>query len=285
MMKKDRRSSSAPSSESRRPGRVRGGPAPRAERALAAAERAPASLSPSALHHLGSRLGYQPRRLDLLRQALTHKSAQQEVGLPSNERLEFLGDAVLGQAIASYLYRSYGEMAEGELTKFKAVAVSEPVLAKVARELDLGRYLILSKGEEQSGGRSRDSILADTLEALFAAIYLDRGVMAARRAILRVMAEPLRAIERAEHELDHKTLLQERVQELHRTPPTYRLVDQSGPDHDRTFVAEVRLGSAVLGRGVGKTKKQAEQAAARHALESDWRARLQARETSGSGAR
>jgi ribonuclease-3 len=203
---------------------------------------------------------------ELLRQALTHKSAEQELGLPSNERLEFLGDAVLGLTISAHLYRRHPEYSEGELTKLKAVAVSEPVLAKVADEIDLGRYLILSRGEEQSGGRGRVSILADALEAVFAAVYLDRGMAIARRLILTLLDESLGTIERAEHELDYKTLLQEKIQELHRTPPTYRLVDQSGPDHDRTFVAEVRVAGTVLGKGVGKSKKQAEQAAARQAL-------------------
>jgi len=218
---------------------------------------------------LARRLGVQPRRPELLRQALTHKSAEQEVGLPSNERLEFLGDAVLGLAIALHLYRSRPDQAEGELTKLKAVAVSESVLARVAHELRLGEYLILSRGEEQSGGRNRPSILADALEAVFAAVFLDRGMRAARRVILDLLAEHLLAIERAEHGVDHKTLLQEKVQEIHHTTPTYRVVDQSGPDHDRTFVAEVHVAGRVLGRGVGKSKKQAEQAAAREALAQD----------------
>jgi len=215
---------------------------------------------------LAARIRVKMRRPELLRQALTHKSAQQEVGLPSNERLEFLGDAVLGATIAAHLYLSHPELAEGELTKLKAVAVSESVLAQVARELDLGRYLTMARGEEQSGGRSRASILADALEAVFGAIYLDRGMAVARRVILKLLEERLQAIERAEHELDYKTLLQERIQGVHRVPPTYRVVSQSGPDHDRTFVAEVRAEGEVLGRGAGKSKKQAEQAAAREAL-------------------
>jgi ribonuclease-3 len=222
--------------------------------------------TPASPEQFAKHLGIELHRPDLLRQALTHKSAQQEIGLPSNERLEFLGDAVLGLTVAAHLYRAHPDLAEGELTKLKAVAVSESVLAKVASELDLGRYLILSRGEEQSGGRKRVSILADGLEAVFAAVYLDRGMAIARRLILGLLEERLHQIERAEHELDHKTLLQEKIQELHRTPPTYRLVDQSGPDHDRTFVAEVRVAGQVLGRGVGKSKKAAEQAAARQAL-------------------
>jgi ribonuclease-3 len=205
-------------------------------------------------------------RPELLRQAITHKSAEQELNLPANERLEFLGDAVLDVVVAEHLYRAHPDLAEGDLTKLKAVAVSEPVLAAVARELDLGRYLLLARGEELTGGRDRNSILADSLEAVIAAIYLDRGLRATRKLILRLLAHHLEAIERHEHQLDHKTLLQEKVQEVHRVPPTYRVVSQSGPDHDRTFVAEVRVAGKVLGQGRGKSKKQAEQAAAREAL-------------------
>jgi ribonuclease-3 len=217
---------------------------------------------------LAQLLGVELRRPEYLRQALVHKSAQQEMSLAPNERLEFLGDAVLGLVVAGSLYRAHPELTEGELTKVKAVAVSEPVLAKVARDLGLGAYLVLAKGEEQSGGRNRASILADALEAVIAAIYLDRGMTVARNMILSLLEEHVRAIERSEHELDYKTLLQERIQELHRKPPSYHVVSESGPDHDRTFVAEVRLSGRMLGRGTGKSKKQAEQAAAHDALES-----------------
>lgn len=213
-----------------------------------------------------ARIGVQPRRPELLRKALTHKSAEQELNVPANERLEFLGDAVLGLAVASHLFRSHPDLAEGDLTKVKAVAVSETILADVARELDLGSYLLLSRGEEQSGGRNRPSILADALEAVFGAVYLDRGFRTCRALILRLLDEHIQTIEREEHELDYKTLLQERIQELHRTPPSYRVISETGPDHDRTFVAQVRLGRRVLGTGSGKSKKQAEQAAAREAL-------------------
>jgi ribonuclease-3 len=215
---------------------------------------------------LAKRLGIELRRPELMQQALRHKSAQQELSLPSNERLEFLGDAVLGLTIAAYLYRARPDLAEGELTKVKAVAVSEPMLAKIARELNLGAYLVLAKGEEQSGGRKRSSILADALEAVIAAIYLDRGKTLARKVIIELFSDHLAAIERAEHELDYKTVLQEKIQELHRRPPSYHVVGESGPDHDRTFVAEARLAGRVLGKGTGKSKKQAEQAAARAAL-------------------
>ncbi len=215
---------------------------------------------------LAEKLGLTLKRPELMQQALRHKSAQQEPEALSNERLEFLGDAVLGLTIAGYLYRTHPDLPEGQLTKVKAVAVSEMMLARVARELQLGEYLILAKGEEQSGGRNRSSILADALEAVIAAVYLDRGLTAARRVILSLFGEPLHIIERSEHEQDHKTLLQEKIQGLHRKPPSYFVVSESGPDHDRTFVAEVRLSGKALGRGSGKSKKQAEQSAARDAL-------------------
>jgi len=229
----------------------------------------PPATKPRDLRSLIARLGLAPHRPALLRQALTHRSAQQELSLPSNERLEFLGDAVLGLVIAERLYRSRPELTEGELTKVKAIAVSEPVLARVARELNLGRYLILSRGEQQTGGRDRSSLLADAFEALVAAVYLDRGLRTARSLILRLLRDHLQAIERREYEPDYKTLLQEKIQELHRTTPTYRVVSETGPDHDRTFVAEVRLAGRLLGRGSGKSKKQAEQAAAQDALAAD----------------
>jgi len=237
----------------------------RARKPTSAAPTRPSSHAGEA-RRLAARIGFEPRRPALLHRALTHRSAQQEFDLPSNERLEFLGDAVLGLTVATYFYRAHPDLPEGDLTKFKAVAVSESVLAEVARKLGLGRYLILSRGEEQSGGRDRTSILADALEAIFGAVYLDRGMTAARQVILRLLGDHFRAIERREHEPDYKTLLQEKIQEFHRAPPTYRMIKESGPDHDRTFVAEVRIGSRVLGRGVGKSKKQAEQAAASEAF-------------------
>jgi ribonuclease-3 len=253
------------------PKRLSKGRAPaRKRRSSTAAGRRPRSrrIQPGDAEAFASRVGVKPRKPHLMRQALTHKSAEPELGLPANERLEFLGDAVLGLVVAERLYRSHPDLAEGDLTKLKAVAVSEPILAETAREVQLGRYLILSRGEEQTGGRARTSILADTLEAVFAAVYLDRGFRAARDLILSLLSSHLAAIERHEYELDYKTLLQEKIQEVHRRPPTYRVVSQSGPDHDRTFVAEVRVGERVLGRGTGKSKKQAEQAAARDTLAS-----------------
>jgi len=224
---------------------------------------------PGDVNALAAKLGIEPKRPKFLKQSLTHKSAEQELNLPPNERLEFLGDSVLDLVLAEHLYRSHPDQREGELTKLKAVAVSETVLADVARELDIGRFLILARGEEQTGGRHRNSILADAMEAIFAAVYLDRGYRIVRELILRLLMGRLEAIERQEYEPDYKTILQERIQGIHRAPPTYCVISQSGLDHDRTFVAEVRIGEKVLGSGTGKSKKQAEQDAARDALLSD----------------
>lgn len=232
-------------------------------RGLRAASRGKAPGDVAALMQV---LQITPHREALYRQALTHKSAETELELPANERLEFLGDAVLALALAEHVYRKYPELAEGELTKLRSVAVSEPILAQIARELGLGRFLLMARGEEQSGARDRNSMLSDAIEAIFAAVYLDRGFQAARSFILRLLGPHVEAIQRQEYEPDHKTSLQEKIQELHRVAPTYRLVSQAGPDHDRTFVAEARVGKTVLGRGEGKSKKQAEQAAARDAL-------------------
>ncbi len=229
------------------------------------------------LQELQRRLGVAFRRPRLLAQALVHRSYRpegeshggrgQELAPTSNERLEFLGDAVLGQVVAEHLYRDFPGWSEGELTKLKAAVVSEIALSEVARRLSLGRFLVMAKGEEQSGGRERPSLLSDALEAIIGATYLDRGLRAARELVLRVLAEPMRALERDKHRRDYKTLLQELTQERHKLPPVYRVVAEQGPDHDKTFVVEVRFRRHLLGEGAGKSKKQAEQKAAKTALE------------------
>ncbi|OFX14498.1 MAG: ribonuclease III [Armatimonadetes bacterium RBG_16_58_9] len=205
----------------------------------------------------------------LLRQALTHRSYLGESAQAmSNERLEFLGDSVLGIVVAEYLYTQFSDRAEGELAKAKAVAVSEPVLGESARSLGLSDMILMSAGEEASGGRSRLSILADTFEALIAVIYLDCGMDAARQFILRALESILIDIEREEHIRDYKSLLQEHTQGIHKKAPSYEVMDELGADHDKTFTVQVKLDDRVLGSGEGKSKKQAEQAAALQALES-----------------
>ena len=205
----------------------------------------------------------------LLQQALTHRSYLGEPAeAMSNERLEFLGDSVLGIVVAEYLYTQFPDRPEGELAKAKAVAVSEPVLAESAKNLGLSDMILMSSGEQASGGRKRLSILSDTFEAIIALIYLDCGMDAARQFILRALESILVDIEREEHIRDYKSLLQEHTQGTHKKAPTYVVTGELGADHDKTFNVEVKLNNRVLGSGEGKSKKQAEQAAALEALET-----------------
>lgn len=204
----------------------------------------------------------------LLQQALTHRSYLGEAAeAMSNERLEFLGDSVLGMVVAEYLYTQFPDRTEGDLAKAKAVAVSEPVLAESAKSLGLADMILMSSGEEASGGRKRLSILSDAFEALVAVIYLDCGMDAARQFVLRALESILVDIERKEHIRDYKSLLQEHTQGIYKRAPKYVVVAETGADHDKTFSVEVSLDDVVMGRGEGKSKKQAEQAAALQALE------------------
>jgi len=205
----------------------------------------------------------------LLMQALVHRSylhEHPESVLPSNERLEFLGDAVLGLVIASHLYHRYPEMDEGELTALRAAVVKAATLARVASQLGLGQHILMGKGEESSGGRSRAALLAGAFEALVGAIMIDQGLDAAQDFAIRHLAPILDEIVRAELHRDDKSRLQELTQGLLGLTPTYRVVEVSGPDHDRLFTVEVWSGQQALGRGRGRSKREAEQAAARDAL-------------------
>lgn len=201
----------------------------------------------------------------LLRQALTHSSYANEKHmrkLSDNERLEFLGDAVLEIVSSDFLYRSYRELPEGELTKLRASIVCEPTLAICAKELHLGDYLLLGRGEEQTGGRERKSILSDALEAVIGAIYLDGGFANAKEFVSKFI---LTDIEHKQLFYDSKTILQEVVQGEHGCL-AYLLTDESGPDHNKSFTVEVRIGDRCVGTGSGHTKKAAEQEAAYRAL-------------------
>jgi ribonuclease-3 len=203
-----------------------------------------------------------------LQHALAHRSwcGEQEGGAPSNERLEFLGDAVLGLIVAGYTYERFPDFAEGKLAKVRSAVVNARVLAEVAGRLDVGEVLLLGRGEEASGGRTKASILADAFEAILGAVYLDAGWEAARQLVLRELAE---AIERAGEEpddFDHKSRLQEKAVRDGDGTPRYVVVG-SGPDHDRAYVAEVFLGGTLWGTGEGSSKKDAEQQAARAAWE------------------
>lgn len=180
----------------------------------------------------------------------------------SNERLEFLGDSVLSAIVAQHLYETYPTEDEGRLSKRKAALVSRASLAQWAEELELGSYLILGPGEEASGGRARPSILSDALEAVLGAIFLDGGFDAARKTVRIWIADGVRGFE----ETDFKSRFQEMMQKRYRVPPQYEIVSQSGPEHDKTFVVKVKMEKDVLGQGRGKSKKEAEQDAARDAI-------------------
>ena len=219
------------------------------------------------MESLENKLGYRFRNRDLLGEALNHSSYANEHrgGLGSNERLEFLGDSVLGFVSAEYLFRLHADLPEGDLTRMRAALVCEQSLYEVAKMLDLGSYLKLGRGEEAGGGRKRQSILADAVEAVFAAVYLDGGIEKARELIVRVLLSRAPA---AEERKDYKTTLQEVVQRRSGQVLTYHMVAQSGPDHNKKFLFEVRLNDRPVGRGEGRSKKEAEQAAARDALEN-----------------
>ena len=217
---------------------------------------------------LAERLGHTFGDLSLLQHALAHRSwcGEQEGGAPSNERLEFLGDAVLGLIVAGHTYERFPDFAEGKLAKVRSAVVNARVLAEVARRLGVGDVLLLGRGEQGSGGRTKASILADAFEAILGAVYLDAGWQASRELVLRELGE---AIERAGEEpddFDHKSRLQEKAVRDGEGTPRYVVVG-SGPDHDRTYVAEVLLGGTVRGTGEGRSKKDAEQAAALAAWE------------------
>jgi ribonuclease III len=214
---------------------------------------------------LAEHLGWQVQDHDLFTQALAHRSwCAEHPGQEPNERLEFLGDAVLGLIVTDYLFRTYPELPEGELAKARAAVVNSVSLASTARELQLGDALLLGKGEDGSGGRRKSSILADAMEALIGAIYLDAGYGAADRIVLHLLEERLRESAKGPGEEDYKTRLQELCAQTFDELPVYRITD-TGPDHAKIFAAEVLVGGRSGGRGEGRSKKQAEQMAARHA--------------------
>ena len=217
---------------------------------------------------LEEKLGYQFRDRRLLENALTHSSFANEHhmgAVGSNERREFLGDSGLGMVVADDLFHRYSRLPEGDLTRLRAQLVCEASLARVARELELGSYLRLGKGEEGCGGRERPSIIADAVEAVLAAVYLDSGsIREPRRIIRRFILEHME--EAREASRDHKTHLQELVQRHSGQVLSYHLIGQSGPDHNKSFEMEVRLNGETVGTGTGRSKKEAEQMAARAAI-------------------
>lgn len=217
---------------------------------------------------LESKLGYQFKNRKLLDHALTHSSYANEHHLgsvSSNERLEFLGDSVLGMIVADHLYRTFPDLPEGDLTRIRANLVCEGSLVLVAKEWELGRYLKLGKGENACGGRERPSILADAVEAVLAAVFLDGGLPYDRDIIQRFLLDRMEQVNRASR--DHKTYLQELVQRKSGQVLHYELIGESGPDHNKTFQMQVSLNGRPIGQGSGHSKKEAEQAAANAAIE------------------
>ena len=221
------------------------------------------------MRELEKKLNYTFRDPGLLGEALSHSSYANEhrsAGLRSNERLEFLGDSVLGFVTAEFLFLQHPDLPEGDLTRIRAALVCEQSLYEVARKLDLGRYLKLGRGEEAGGGRERTSILADATEAVFAAVYLDGGIGAASTLIHRVLLDAEKEEVVEERRRDYKTALQELVQRQADQVLTSRMIGEEGPDHDTTFLAEVLLNGTQVGTGSGHSKKEAEQSAAKAAL-------------------
>ncbi len=221
------------------------------------------------IRQLEEAIGYRFRNLSLLQNALAHSSYANEHwhnSLMSNERLEFLGDSILGMLVAAYLYRNFPDRPEGELSRMRADMVCETALAQVAEKIDLGKHLLLGKGEEQNGGRSRSSILADAVESVIAACYLDGGMEAAKGFIQRFVLPNVPVQEM--HNADYKSALQELVQRKRDQVLSYSLLSETGPDHDKCFLVEVCLNGKSVGRGSGSSKKRAEQEAARMAYEA-----------------
>ena len=218
---------------------------------------------------LETAIGYRFQNITLLQNALAHSSYANERwhdSLKSNERLEFLGDSILGMVVAEHLYRGFSNRPEGELTRMRADMVCERALARVAEQIGLGQHLLLGHGEEASGGRNRDSILADAVESVIAACFLDGGMDAARSFIQRFILTdvPVRKLRNA----DYKTALQELVQQKKNQQLSYQLTGESGPDHDKHFEVAVLLNGKTVGNGSGSSKKRAEQDAARAAMEA-----------------
>ncbi len=229
----------------------------------------PAKMTPereAALHELEEKLEYTFSDLSLLDTALTHSSFanEQGPGHKYNERLEFLGDSVLGFITADKFFHAFRDIPEGRLTKLRASTVCEESLFEFAKQIDLGSYLLLGRGEDKNGGRERASIVSDAFEAVIAAIYLDGTIDAARTFVLRFVMTAVE--EKTITFKDYKTQLQEIIQKNPEEQLQYVLSGESGPDHDKRFEVEVHLNSNVIGKGVGRTKKQAEQEAAREAL-------------------
>ena len=219
--------------------------------------------------NLATILGYSFNNQELIFQAFRHPSyvyEKDDLGISDNQRLEFLGDAVINLAISHLLMESFPDMKEGDLSKYRASLVSEGGLYHIAHELKLGDYLLLGKGEEQTNGRKKPSIITDAFEALIGAIYLDGGFPEALRIITKLFSQSLNKINLGKSINDFKTELQEYSQDTFQSPPEYRIEKETGPDHNKTFYVSVYLKENLMGKGKGKSKKEAEQKAAKEAL-------------------
>jgi ribonuclease-3 len=210
------------------------------------------------------------RELEALNQAFTHRSYANTISETAlnNERLEFLGDSVLGLVVSEYLYETLPDQPEGELARIKSFVVSEASLSDISKRLRVDNFILIGKGEEYSGGRSKKAILADSLEAIIGSYFLDSGFMPARKFVHRILIPEINKVLENRHAKDYKTLLQELVQKRMRTYPRYKVVQKSGPDHDKTFTIDVVIADRSYGPGKGKNKKEAEQEAARIAYTS-----------------
>lgn len=221
------------------------------------------------LQELQDKIGYIFNDENLIKKALIHRSfgnENWEFKNINNEKLELLGDAVLDLIVTEYLYKNFEIATEGELAKLKSMIVSEPVLASISSEIQLGNYLMLSKGEELTGGRERESILGDVFEAVLGAIYLDSDITTARRVALKYLAYKIEHINENDELIDYKTILQEYSQRVYKIIPIYEVVNEIGPDHKKSFEIAVSIDNGrTIGKGTGKNKKQAEQLAAREA--------------------
>lgn len=223
-------------------------------------------MSNTDIGQLETEIGYAFKDKDLILKALTHSSYANEKKMEKynhNERLEFLGDAVLEVCTSDFLFKEYLDKPEGDLTRLRASIVCEPTLAECARAIHLPEFLILGKGEETTGGRYRDSIVSDAFEAVIGAIYLDGGIEEAKKFIIRFV---LNDIENKHLFYDSKTILQETVQKLYKKKVEYKLISEEGPDHDKKFNVQVLLEDTILGEGIGRTKRKAEQQAAYQAI-------------------
>lgn len=215
---------------------------------------------------------YEFKDKSLLEKALCHSSYANEhrnLNLESNERLEFLGDAVLELVISNFIYKRYNKMPEGELTKFRATIVCESTLAKEARQLKIGDYIVFGKGEKLTGGKMRESILADAFEAIIGAVYLDSNIEIVRKYIMTIMEPVIYSLQKSFGTMDYKTYLQEIIQKNSKETVRYQIVNELGPDHSKEFTAIAIHNGKQLGKGNGKTKKEAEQNAAFNALNNN----------------